>query len=179
MEENSSTEVKTRKPLSTESLQKLALAREKANQKRKEMSEQRKAEKELMVQQKIVQAKTKTDEKLEKQATREAKKRMYSRSDETPTESASESQPPETPKVEPASESQPPEPSKEDTTIKKRKRKVVVEYSSSDSDDMDMTHAKVLFVKKERTKKPNYPKPVASNQVPDPLLLAYRQMFGN
>ena len=107
---------------------------------------------------------------------------MYSRSDEqaaTPTEPTSESQPPETPKVEPASESQLPEPSKEDTTIKKRKPKVVVEYSSSDSDDMDMTHAKVLFVKKERTKKANYPKPVATNQVPDPLLLAYRQMFGN
>ena len=73
---------KVRKPLSEENLQKLALAREKANQKRKEMSEQRKIEKEALIQQKLEEAKTKTDERMEKQAVKEAKKRMYTKQPE-------------------------------------------------------------------------------------------------
>ena len=45
-------EKKARKPLSEDSLEKLAEARKLANQKRKEMAEQRKADKEKLVQQK-------------------------------------------------------------------------------------------------------------------------------
>ena len=44
---------KTRKPMSEETLEKLAKAREKANAKRKEMSEERKVHKETLVQKKM------------------------------------------------------------------------------------------------------------------------------
>ena len=48
---------KTRKPMSEETLEKLAKAREKANAKRKEMSEERKVHKETLVQKKMEEEK--------------------------------------------------------------------------------------------------------------------------
>ena len=128
------TEAPKKRVLSDEQLEKLAKARELANAKRKEMAEQRRADKEALVQQKMEEAKVQRTEKLEKQATREAKKRVSS-----------------------------------------SKAAVVVEYSSSDSDDFDLDTARVLFVKKDRPKKNPVPKPIAP--APDPLAGAYRRMF--
>ena len=58
----------------------------------------------------------------------------------------------------------------------KKKDTVVVEYSSSDSDDFDFNDARILFVKKDRPKAPEPPE--APKPAPDPLFESYRQMFG-
>ena len=67
---------KTRKPLGEEALQRLAKAREKANAKRREMSEERKAEKESLVQQKMEEVQEVRKKKDETAAFKEAKKRV-------------------------------------------------------------------------------------------------------
>ena len=143
---------KKRKPLSEEAKAKLAQARELANAKRKELAEMRKASKEALVQQKMEEVKQRRTEQLEKQATREAKKRVCGRS-----ESPASPKPP-----------------------KKSKDAVVVEYSSSDSDDIDFEQARVLFVKKDRSKRSEREQPMTKEiqPAPDPLLGAYRNMFG-
>ena len=141
--------------LSDEAKAKLAQARELANAKRKELAEMRKASKEALVQQKMEEVKQKRTERLEKQATREAKKRV--------TDCGCSDSPVSPPK--------PP---------KKSKDAVVVEYSSSDSDDIDFEQARVLFVKKDRSKRSEREHPVTKEirPAPDPLLGAYRHMFG-
>ena len=161
---------KQRKPLSEESLAKLAAARELANKKRKELSEQRKVEKESIIQQKMEEAKQKKQDKLEKSAAKEVKKRLQV-SDEVEEKPVS---------AEPvATEPVATEPV---ATVRKPKKKdtVVVEYSSSDSDDFDFEDARVLFVKKEKQR--NSSPQVEKQQVPpvqrDPLASAYRNMFG-
>ena len=63
---------KVRKPMTEEALQKLAMAREKANAKRKEMAAERSKQKEQLVQEKLKEK----QEKMNKSAEIEAKKRM-------------------------------------------------------------------------------------------------------
>ena len=67
---------KVRKPLSEETLGKLAMAREKASERRKEMAEERKVHKETLVQSKIEEQLQAQQIKDEKSANREAKKRV-------------------------------------------------------------------------------------------------------
>ena len=67
---------KVRKPLSEETLGKLAKAREKASERRKEMAEERKVHKETLVQSKIEEQLQAQQIKDEKSANREAKKRV-------------------------------------------------------------------------------------------------------
>jgi hypothetical protein len=67
---------KPRKPMSEETLEKLAKAREKANAKRKEMSEERKVHKETLVQKKMEEEIEVKKKKEENAAVREAKKRV-------------------------------------------------------------------------------------------------------
>ena len=67
---------KPRKPMSEETLGKLAKAREKANAKRKEMSEERKAEKDNLVKQKMEEVQEVRKKKDENAAVKEAKKRV-------------------------------------------------------------------------------------------------------
>jgi len=67
---------KPRKPMSEETLEKLAKAREKANAKRKEMSEERKVEKENLVQQKMEEMQEVRKKKDQTIAVKEAKKRV-------------------------------------------------------------------------------------------------------
>ena len=67
---------KPRKPMSEDTLEKLAKAREKANAKRKEMSEERKAEKENLVKQKMEEVQEVRKKKDETAAVKEAKKRV-------------------------------------------------------------------------------------------------------
>jgi len=64
---------------------------------------------------------------------------------------------------------------------KPKKDTVVVEYSSSDSDDFDFQDARVMFVRKDRAKPPKQPTEQPSVEVPpapDPLEGAYQHMFG-
>ena len=67
---------KTRKPLGEEALQRLAKAREKANLKRKELSEERKAEKENLVKQKMEEVQIARKQKDDTAAVKEARKRV-------------------------------------------------------------------------------------------------------
>ena len=152
-------EKKQRKPLSEESLEKLKIAREKANEKRKELSEQRKAQKEEMVRGKIEELEKVKQEKLQKAAEKEAKKRVSEPIIESP--------------VLPA-----------DTSVvcekrqKRSKPTVVVEYSSSDSEDIDFENARLLFVKKDAKEKPAPPPPLPEPpQYPHAEL--YSSVFGN
>ena len=67
---------KPRKPMSEETLEKLAKAREKANAKRKEMSEERKVHKETLVQKKMEEVQEARQQKDQTAAVKEAKKRV-------------------------------------------------------------------------------------------------------
>ena len=67
---------KSRKPMSEETLEKLAKARQKANLKRKEMSEERKVEKENLVNQKMQEVQIARKKKDETDAVKEANKRV-------------------------------------------------------------------------------------------------------
>ena len=98
----------------------------------------------------MAEVQQKKTERLDKQASREAKKRVTDCGCPDP----------------PA----PPKPKSKDT--------VVVEYSSSDSDDIDFDQARVLFVKKDRPKNSEQPVTKPIPPAPDPLMGAYRDMFG-
>ena len=67
---------KPRKPMSEEGLQRLAKAREKANLKRKEISEERKVHQENLVKQKMEEVQEVRKKKDETAAVKEAKKRV-------------------------------------------------------------------------------------------------------
>ena len=67
---------KPRKPMSEESLKRLAQAREKANKVRKALAEERKAERETLVQQKMEEVQQEQRKKQETAATKEAHKRV-------------------------------------------------------------------------------------------------------
>ena len=67
---------KPRKPMSEESLKRLAAARVKANKVRKELAEERKTERESLVQQKMEEVQQEQRKKQESAATKEAEKRI-------------------------------------------------------------------------------------------------------
>ena len=67
---------KARRPMSEESLLRLSVAREKANLVRKELAKERKAERELLVQQKMEEVQQVQKHKQETLATKEAQKRV-------------------------------------------------------------------------------------------------------
>ena len=140
--------------MSPEALAKLAVAREMALKKRREMSAQRSELRESKVQEKMQMAQEKQAAKIEKSAEKEAARRMKAE-----------------PAVEPAA---PPE------RPKAQRNTVCIEYSSSDSDnDLDFQNTRVLFVKKQRDEpreEKRDPAPAAAR--PDPLAKAYLRMFG-
>ena len=145
--------------MSEAALAKLAVARELALKKRRELSVQRQSQKEEKVAEKMQEATAKREEKLEKAAEREAARRMK--------EPVAEPAEPET--------EHEPEPPK----APKKRNTVCVEYSSSDSDlDIDFADTRVLFVKKQR--EPRDPAPPAARPEParDPLHRSYLAMFG-
>ena len=82
---------KSRKPMSEETLEKLARAREKANAKRKEISEEHKAEKETLVQQKMEEVQVARKQKQEIAAVKEAKKRVRAKRESIIIERSSDS----------------------------------------------------------------------------------------
>ena len=72
---------KVRKPLSEETLGKLAKAREKASQRRKEMAEERRTHKETLVQSKMEEQTQTQKKKDDISATKEARKRIKAKRD--------------------------------------------------------------------------------------------------
>ena len=151
------TVTKVRKPMSETALAKLAVARDLALKKRRELSLQRSELKESKVAEKIQEATAKREQKLEKAAEKEAARRMK----------------------EPVPEPEQPEPEPEPPKAPKKRNTVCVEYSSSDSDlDIDFADTRVLFVKKQR--EPRDPAPPAARPEParDPLHRSYLAMFG-
>ena len=82
---------KSRKPMSEETLEKLAKARLKANAKRKEISEEHKAEKETLVQQKMEEVQVARKQKQETAAVKEAKKRVRAKRESIIIERSSDS----------------------------------------------------------------------------------------
>ena len=142
---------KPKRVMSEEALAKLAIAREKANAKRKELAAQRHEEKENIVQEKMEVAKAERAAKVEMSAQKEAKKRL----------AASE------PSVVAAPV----------TSTKKRRESIVIERSESDSSEDDVRDARVYFVKKHKHASPPPAVPVRAN-TPDPLHGVYSSMFG-
>ena len=153
------TVTKVRKPMSEEALAKLAVARELAIKKRRELSVQRQSQKEEKIAEKMLEATAKREEKLEKAAEREAARRMKKA-------------------VEPVAEPEP-EPEPEPPKAPKKRNTVCVEYSSSDSDlDIDFADTRVLFVKKQREPRDPAPPPARPEPTRDPLHRSYLAMFG-
>jgi hypothetical protein len=76
VEVEKATPKKVRKPMSEESLLRLAKAREKANRVRKELAEERKAERESLVQQKMEEVQQEQKQKQQSAAAKEAHKRV-------------------------------------------------------------------------------------------------------
>ena len=82
---------KPRKPMSEESLKRLAAARVKANFVRKQLAEQRKTERELLVQQKMKEVEQTQKHKQQKAATKEAEKRVRKKRESIIIERSSDS----------------------------------------------------------------------------------------
>ena len=148
------TQPKVRKPLDEAALAKLALAREKANAKRKELAAARATDREALVQSKLKERHAKNDRDAEKEAQR--------RSVEVVEE------PPPVPEEEPA---QPP-PAKPKT----KKQPIIIETSESEEDDL--TNARVYFVKRERPPAPTIEPTRPTAPPPDPHASLYQHMFG-
>ena len=72
---------KTRKPMSQEALDRLALAREKASQRRQEMAEERRTHKETLIQSKMEEQTQTQKKKDDISATKEARKRIKAKRD--------------------------------------------------------------------------------------------------
>ena len=147
---------KIRKPLDEAALAKLALAREKANAKRKELAAARATDREALVQSKLKERHAKNDRDAEKEAQRRS------------VEPAEEPQPvPE--------EEEPPQPPP--AKIEKKKQPIIIE--TSESEDDDLTNARVYFVKRERPPTPTIEPTRPTAPPPDPHANLYQHMFGS
>ena len=125
---------KARKPMSQEQLDKLAVAREKANKKRQELSEQRRIDKEKLIETKMQEEIVKRDAKNTNIAEREAKKRIAN----APVR---------------------PPPNK----TQKAQKSIIIEHSDSESED-DIIDAKVYRVKRQRETVETQPVPVQEQE---------------
>ena len=142
-------EEKPKRVMSEEALAKLAVAREKANKKRQELAEQRRVEKESLIQEKIEEVKQVRSAKVQNIVEKEAKKRLA--------------------KVEP----------KEEAPKAKRESIVIERDSSdSDEDDFRDARAYFVRKDRkspiENTSLPNTPRPIT----PDPHAAIYNSLFG-
>ena len=143
---------KVRKPMTEEALQKLAMAREKANAKRKEMAAERSKQKEQLVQEKLKEK----QEKMNKSAEIEAKKRMPVQALDVEAEVKA--------------------PERPYTTKQIKRQPVVIEYSDDSDSEEDIRDARVYFVK--RKKEDPTPERVHTELPPDPYAKMYASMFG-
>ena len=120
------TQVKPKRQMSEAALEKLAIAREKALAKRREMATARREEREQLIQNKMTEVKAKSVAKFEASAEKEARKRLLTKSQES-----EEMQP--TPPPPPHS--------------KAKREKIIIEHSDSDEDDI--RDARVYFVRRQ------------------------------
>ena len=144
-------EVKKR-VMSEEGLKKLAIAREKANQKRKEMAEARKEQIEEKVQEKLAAHQEIKEKKICQSAEKIIKKRV--------TELAQPTNP---------------------TKPKKSRESIVIEREDSDSSEDDVRDARVYFVRKNKGEPRASTPPTPTTPpvpAPDPLDGIYNNMFG-
>ena len=121
------TQVKPKRQMSEAALEKLAIAREKALAKRREMATARREEREQLIQNKMTEVKAKSVAKFEASAEKEARKRLLTKSQES-------------------EEMQPTPPPPPHSKAKKRE-KIIIEHSDSDEDDI--RDARVYFVRRQ------------------------------
>ena len=145
---------KIRKPLDEAALAKLALAREKANAKRKELAATRATDREALVQTKLKERYAKNDRDAEKEAQRRS---VEPAEEPTPVP---EEDPPQPPPAKPKTKKQP----------------VIIE--TSDSEEDDLTNARVYFVKRESAPAPTIEPTRPTAPPPDPHASLYQHMFG-
>ena len=142
-----------KKQMTPEALERLAKAREKANAKRRELAEQRKAVREQAIEEKMAQVSEARARKVEKTAEREARRRLASEVRPTP----------------------------EPSTAPPKAKPIVIEHSDSDQED-DIVNAKVYYVKRSREPPQQPPAPPPPRpppqRPPDPHESVYRQLFG-
>ena len=146
---------KPKRVMSEEAQKKLALAREKANQKRKEMAEARKEQIEEKVQEKMAAHQEIKEKKICQSAEKIIKKRV--------TELAPKNPP--------------------TTKPKKSRESIVIEREDSDSSEDDVRDARVYFVRKNKGESVTPPTPTpppvpAPHLAPDPLDGIYKKLFG-
>ena len=147
---------KIRKPLDEAALAKLALAREKANAKRKELAAARATDREALVQSKLKERHAKNDRDAEKEAQRRSVEVA-----EEPQPVPEEEDPPQPPPAKPKTKKQP----------------IIIE--TSDSEEDDLTNARVYFVKRESAPAPTIEPTRPTAPPPDPHATLYQHMFGS
>ena len=150
------TQPKVRKPLDEAALAKLALAREKANAKRKELAAARATDREALVQSKLKERHA----KINREAEKEAQRRLVEPAEEPPPV-PEEEDPPQPPPAKPKTKKQP----------------IIIE--TSDSEEDDLTNARVYFVKRERPPTPTIEPTRPTAPPPDPHASLYQHMFGS
>ena len=166
-------ESKPKRVMSEEALAKLAIAREKANAKRKELAAQRNEEKEQLVQEKLEASKIERAAKVNASAEKEAKRRI-SLDAERPAQDAER----------PRTVAEPCDQGSLIATASKAKQKtkresIVIERDESDSSEDDVRDAHVYFVRKnkDRTTPQVVAPPEIRPKTPDPLDGIYKKMF--
>ena len=144
---------KTRKrTMSPEALERLKVAREKANAKRKELASARAAQKNDLIQKALKEQEETKQKRLEKAAEQEAKKILANKSQYS-GEPTAPKEPPKPPKI--------------------KRQSIVIEHSDSSEED-DVMDARVYRVRRPREDKENIaPAPVA----PDPYAGSFAQLF--
>ena len=150
---------KPKRVMSEEALAKLAIAREKANAKRKELAAQRHEEKENLVQEKIEASKAERAAKVNASAEKEAKRRISTVAE--PCDQGS--------LIATASKAK----------QKTKRESIVIERDESDSSEDDVRDARVYFVRKnkDRTTPQVVAPPEIRPKTPDPLDGIYKKMF--
>ena len=162
-------ESKPKRVMSEEALAKLAIAREKANAKRKELAAQRNEEKEQLVQEKLEASKIERAAKVNASAEKEAKRRISAVAEPGIPEPSDQG----------SSVALGSEATASKTKQKTKRESIVIERDESDSSEDDVRDARVYFVRKNKDR--STPQVVAPPKIrpktPDPLDGIYRQMF--
>lgn len=144
--------------MTPETLEKLKVAREKANAVRKNLAEQRKSEKELLVKQEVERQQAVKQLRLKKLAETEARKIL------------AESAKPESPTNEP-----------EEPVVKKKTKRqpIIIEHSDSSDSEDDIIDARIYRVKRSKeNNSPPPPPPVVKSREQIEFDRSYQRLFG-
>ena len=148
---NTTTEKPRKRTMSPEALERLKVAREKANAKRKELASARAAQKNDLIQQALKQQEETKQKQLEKSAQIEARKILANKSPYEPTTP----QKPRPPKI--------------------KRQSIVIEHSESSDSEDDVMDARVYRVRRPREDRETIPTPLA--QQLDPYASSFAQLF--